>query len=587
MEAPSNRGLWLILAIVLFIRLPLLNQAIQGDDNVYISEGTHALVDPLHPGNTQYVFRGREVDLRGHTHPTTNGWFLAPLIVAFGGVPEIAFHAVYIVFSLIAAAAMWSLARRFSPQPIWATLLFIAVPAFVVNGSSLEADVPFLAFWMSAIALFCADRFALAAIAMVLASLTAYQAILLTPILAIWVWLKRRDSRAAWAAILVPPAAIAAWQVFERLSTGAMPAAVLSGYFTIYQTLAAKLSNAVMLTIHSWFIVFPLLFPLALAHAWRRRREPEAHFLLAWIVIFFGGALVIFFAGSARYLLPMAAPLALLASYQRPRLLAIGFGAQLLLSLALAAVNYQHWDGYRQFAQRLRPLAAGHRVWIDDEWGLRHYLGEQGGLPLMKTTRLQSGDIVVSSEMGHAVDLTAPVTQLAKLEIRPSIPVRLIGLESGSGFSTVSRGYWPFGLSSGVIDRVRAVQVGERHPTLEYVKLDSPQAAEHIVSGVYPNDRWMSKSAAVVLKSPKSAKPLSVTVYISNLARARKVTLLLDDREVASQTYSRDGVYTLTTAPIKPAGPSAMVGIEVDQTFHAPGDDRDLGVILIGVGFQQ
>jgi len=25
----------------------------------------------------------------------------------------------------------------------------------------------------------------------------------------------------------------------------------------------------------------------------------------------------------------------------------------------------------------------------------------------------------------------------------------------------------------------------------------------------------------------------------------------------------------------------------VDQTFHAPGDDRDLGVILIGVGFQQ
>jgi hypothetical protein len=507
--------------------------------------------------------------------------------VAFGGVPEISFHAVYIVFSLIAAAAMWSLARRFSPQPIWAALLFIAVPAFVVNGSSLEADVPFLAFWMTAIALFCADRIALAAIAMVLASLTAYQAILLTPILAVWVWLKRRDSRAAWAAIFVPPVALMAWQVFERLSTGAMPAAVLSGYFTIYQTLAAKLGNAVMLTIHSWFIVFPLLFPLALAQAWRKRREPDTHFLLAWIVIFFGGALVIFFAGSARYLLPMAAPVALLASYQRPRLLAIGFGLQLLLSLALAAVNYQHWDGYRQFAHRLRPLAASHRVWIDDEWGLRHYLGEQGGLPLMKTTRLQSGDIVVSSEMGHAVDITAPVTQLAKLEIRPPLPVRLIGLESGSGFSTVSRGYWPFGFSSGVIDRVRAVQVGERHPTLEYVKIDSPQAAGHIVSGVYPNDRWMSKSAAVVVKSPESARPLSVTVYISDLARARKVTLLLDDREVASQTYSSGGVHTLTTAPIKPAGPTSTVGIEVDQTFHAPGDDRDLGVILIGVGFQQ
>ena len=586
-SSTSRAGLWLVLSVVLLIRLPLLNQAVQGDDHVYITEAAHALIDPLHPGNTQYVFRGREVDLRGHTHPDTNGWFLAPLIAAFGGVLEVPFHAVYIVFSLIAAAAMWSLARRFSPQPLWACLLFVAVPAFVVNGSSFEADVPFLAFWMAAIAFFCAGRFAPAAMAMVLASLTAYQAVLLTPILGVWVWLKYRKSRAAWAAILVPPVTVAAWQIFERLTTGAMPAAVLSGYFTIYQTLAAKLQNALMLTIHSWFIVFPLLFPLALIGAWRRRREPDTFFLLAWISIFFAGALIIFFAGSARYLLPMAAPVAILASYLRPRLLAIGYGAQLLLSLEMAAVNYQHWDGYRQFAYRIHPLTAGHRVWIDDEWGLRHYLGELGGLPLMKTTRLRPGDIVVSSEMGRAVDLTAPVTRLARLDIRPAIPIRLIGLESHSGFSTVSQGYWPFSFSRGIIDRVRAVQVGERHPTLEYVKLDGPQAADHIVSGIYANDRWMSKSAVVVVKSPQAARPLSVNFYISDRARARKVTLLLDDREVISQTYTRPGAYTLTSAPVKPAGSTAMIGIEVDQTFRAPGDDRDLGVVLIGVGFQQ
>ncbi|HEV2446466.1 MAG TPA: hypothetical protein VGS58_11110 [Candidatus Sulfopaludibacter sp.] len=583
----QRNGLWLVLAAVLLIRLPLLNQAIQGDDHVYISEGAHALIEPLHPGQTKYVFQGREVDLRGHTHPATVGWFLAPLIVACHGVQEVPFHAAYIVFSLIAVAAMWSLARRFSPQPLWAALLFVAVPAFVVNGNSLEADVPFLAFWMAAIALFCADRLLLAAAAMVLASMTAYQAVLLTPILAVWVWLKRRDSRAAWAVIFVPPVTIAAWQIFERLATGAMPAAVLSGYFTIYQTLIAKLKNAAMLTIHSWFIVFPLLLPPALAQAWRKRREPHTLFLLAWIGIFFAGALAILFAGSARYLLPMAAPVCLLASSLRPRWLALGFGLQLLLSVALAAVNYQHWDAYRQFAYRLRPLAAGHRVWIDDEWGLRHYVGEQGGLPLVKTTRLRPGDIVVSSELGHSSEITAPVTPLAKLEIHSAIPLRLIGLEGGSGYSDVSRGMWPIGISTGVIDRVRAVQIGERHPTLEYVKLDSPQAAAHIVSGIYTNDRWMSKSAVVVVKSPETAKPLSVNFYISDLAKARKITLLLDDRVVASQTYSKPGeAYTLTSSPVKPAGPSAMVGIEVDRTFNAPGDNRDLGVVLIGVGFK-
>ena len=100
------------------------------------------------------MFQGEEVDLRGQPHPPLDGWVLAGLIAVFGGVKEIPFHAAYMVFSLIAAGAMWSLARRFSPHPLWAALLFVAVPAFVVNGNSLETDLPFLAFWMAAIALF-------------------------------------------------------------------------------------------------------------------------------------------------------------------------------------------------------------------------------------------------------------------------------------------------------------------------------------------------------------------------------------------------------------------------------------------------
>ena len=584
---PSRRGFWLVIAVVFLVRLPLLNQAIQGDDHIYLTEGAHALIEPLHPGNTKYVFQGREVDLRGHSHPTTNGWFLAPLIRLFGGVREVPFHAAYIVFSLIGVCAMWSLARRFSPQPMWAALLFIAVPAFVINGASLEADVPFLAFWMAAIALFCADRLWLSALAMVLASMTAYQAVLLTPILGFWVWQRRRKSREAWLAVFTPFFAIASWQVFERLTTGALPAATLSGYLTIYETLAAKLQNAVMLAIHSWFIVFPPLLLLAIPIAWRKRREPDTQFLLAWIGIFFAGALAIFFAGSARYLLPMAAPVALLASRLRPRWLAIGYGAQLLLSLELAAVNYQHWDGYRQFAQRLHPLASGHRVWIDDEWGLRHYAGELGGLPLLKTTRLQPGEIVVASELGRPVEVTAPVTRIAGMEIRPRLPLRLIGLESHSGYSTVSRGYWPFGISNGVIDRVSALQIGERHPVLEYVALDAPQAAAHIISGVDPSDHWTSKDAVVVVKSPASATPLQATFFISEKAPVRKVTLRLDDREMKSETFTGAGVHTLMSAPVKPLGATASVGIEVDRTFHTPGDGRDLGVVLLGIGFKQ
>jgi hypothetical protein len=412
---------------------------------------------------------------------------------------------------------------------------------------------------------------------------------LLTPILAVYVWLFHRRDRTRWLILLVAPLTVAAWQLFERLSTGSLPAAVLNGYLATYQTLDAKLASALALTIHSWFIVFPALVPPALVLAWRRRREPDTLFLLAWVGIFFAGALVIFFAGSARYLLPMAAPVALLASRLRPKWLAAGFALQLALGLGLAAVNYQHWAGYRQFAESLRGPAAGHRVWIDGEWGLRYYLESDGALPLQKTQRLRQGDIVVSSDLGASVNPVAPFAPLRTAEIRPALPLRLIGLDSHSGYSTVSRGFWPFGISAGLIDRVRAVEVAERHPTLAYLPMNAPQAADQIVSGIFSLEdnrfRWMSRSAVVALASPAAALPLRATFTIPSQARARRVTLLLDGREVASQTYLTPGTYTLESPPVRAAGAVAMVEIAIDQTFFAPPDSRELGMVLTGVGF--
>jgi hypothetical protein len=512
---------------------------------------------------------------------------------------------------------MWSLARRFSPHPLWAALLFIAVPAFVVNGNSLETDLPFLAFWMAAVALFVttpplsyvrssetrprvrthfpsrerkrAVGLPLSAVCLALAALTAYQAVLLTPILAVYVWLFHRRDRARWLILLIPPLTVAAWQLFERLSTGVLPAAVLNGYLANLQTFDAKLASALALTIHSWFIVFPALVPGAFILAWRRRREPDTLFLLAWIGLFFAGALVVFFAGAARYLLPMAAPVVLLAARLSPKWLAAGFAAQLALSLGLAVVNYQHWDGYRQFADSLRGPAAGHRVWIDGEWGLRYYLESDGALPLKKTQRLRPGDIVVSSELGDSVNPVAPFVTLRTAEIRPALPLRLIGLESHSGYSTVSRGFWPFGVSAGLIDRLRAREVTERHPTLAYLPMNAPEAADQIVAGIFSLEdnrfRWMSRSAVVALASPPAALPLRATFTIPPQARARRVTLLLDGREVASQTYPAPGTYTLESPPVRATGAVAMVEIAIDETFFAPPDSRELGIVLTGVGF--
>src|SRR6266540_3296084 len=127
----ARRYLLLSMGLALLIRLPFLNQAIQGDDHIYLTEAEHALIDSLHPSDVKYVFLGDEVDLRGHSHPPGNAWPLAGLILLFGGVKEVPFHAAYIAFSWIAVWGMWRLACRFSDRPLWATLLFIAVPPFV------------------------------------------------------------------------------------------------------------------------------------------------------------------------------------------------------------------------------------------------------------------------------------------------------------------------------------------------------------------------------------------------------------------------------------------------------------------------
>ncbi len=574
----------LLLAAVLLIRLPFLNQAVQGDDHIYLTEAAHALIEPLHPSHTSYVFQGSPVDLRGHSHPPLDAWVLAGLITIFGEVKEIPFHAAYTVFSLLAVWAMWSLARRFSPQPLWAALLFIAVPVFLVNGNSLESDLPFLALWMASVALFERHRL-LACVPMALAAMTAYQAVFLTPILGVYVWLYRRRDRAAWAAIFIPPLTIAAWQIFERLTTGALPAGQLALYLSRFHFFSPRARLA--LFIHSWFLVFPALVPGALLLAWRKRKEADTLFLLAWIGLFFAGALVVFFAGSARYLLPMAAPLVLLASRLGVRWLAIGFAAQMALGLGLAAVNYQHWDAYRQLAKDVH----GPRVWVDGEWGLRYYLETAGALPLTRTQPLRPGDIVVASELGGSVALSAPVSIVKTVEIKPAIPLRLFGLETGSGYSTISRGVWPFGLSRGIIDRVRVAQVVERRPTLEYLSMNAPEAKDQIVSGIYSLEdnrfRWMSRGAVLALKSPAAPTPLRVEFTIPDNAPARKLTVRLDGREVASQTYSAPGTYTLESAPVRAAAPTATVEIEIDRTFTAPPDARELGIVLTGVGFQR
>ena len=588
MTQTPRAGFWLIALFVLALRLPFITIAIQGDDYYYLAAAQHAQVDPAHPLHARLVFLGDPIDLRGHPHPPGNAWWLAALLMLTRDVRVPLFHALYLLFSLLAGWSMWRLSTKFVPEArLWATLLFCAVPAFVVNGTSLEADVPHLALWMAAVMLFVERRLVLSVLAMAAASSFAYQALALIPILGVYQWLYRRGDRAGWAVLLTPVLTVGGYQLFERLSSGDLPGTVLAGHMRNYglQTLAMKAKNAIALCGH----LTVMMSPLGVIALFKRRIP----FLTLWVLIFFAAALVLFFAGSARYLLPLAAPLAMLTAAQfhnRPALLGAALAFQLALGLSLATVSAQQWNAYAKAAEWLPAEPGSSRVWVNAEWGLRYYAEAAGARAVQRGQVLWPGDWLITSDLADRIPFTTGGGQALELRsqpIEPVLPLRLIGPGTGSGYSSVIYGLWPFGWSTGPADTIRLFRVVARAPELSWLPMNAPQTEFQIVSGVYSLEsdkwRWAAARADFVLKRPAHPAPLVAEVYIPDLAPGRTLRLELDGKTVLEKTLPAPGQVKLETAPLS----GERVSLSIDREFQAPGDNRKLGFILSGIGFRE
>ncbi len=643
----NARSLLVCLLFVAALRLPFLNQAIQGDDLYYLAGAEHALIEPLHPNHTHYVFQGRTVDMRGHPHPPLNCWLLAALLRIFGDVYEVPFHGVYLVFSLLAAAAMWFLARRFCSHPTLATLLFLVTPAFVISGSSLEADLPFIALLLSGAALFVYGADAnssllqcAAVVALALAAMTAYQAVLITPILVVYSLRgPARQRLRLWLVAIVPVLVVGAWQIFERATSGHAPISVLNGYMQQYGFwgLKPKLDDLLSLVVHAGWLVFPVLSAIAFrvrsrvviiivvvitasllpldfnplfwasfcvgalllarcAELLRRDSgaSPDERFLAAWVAIYFAGAVAIFFAGAARYLLPVAAPVAILTSrFLRGRRLWLisGLAAQLCLSLLLAKVNYDHWDGYRQFVLRHADEIAHRRTWVAAEWGLRFYAEAYGALPLTVSTPVQPEDLVLTSALADAASRSrSNLVNIDAFAIRPRIPFRLIGLGTRSCFQTAAFGLRQFDISTAPIDVIRVQRIVERQPTVSWLPMNAPEAAWQIVNGLYSLEehawRWMGSTATFRLKPLEGEARFVARIYVPPQVVPCHVTVALNQSVLRTYTFTAPGPYEVEA---KAAGLHGAVTatISTDKTFHAAGDERALGLIVREVGLQR
>ena len=633
-----HRTPWLLLlGLVALLRLPYLWFPVQGDDNFYLAMAQHALIDPVHPNNFKYVAEGAEVDLRGFPKPPGNAWILAGAVTAMGDIREPALHLLYAGFSLLALWAVWELALVFCARPHWAVAIFAAVPAFVINGNSLEADIPFLAFFLASMAfLVCAindesrPALVLMAICGATAALIEYKAVALVPLGGLYIWRSKRRSWAlAWLAVLAPAFVIGAWQLFERFTTGAASAEVLAGYFQSrgLQSPDKKLRNALALTVHAGWIVSPLLAAAtfgkfdwgaavltALAGAWfdpsplfwlplgcgvaillRAIRSAVADYAEAWLLLYFLFALVVFFSGSARYLLPLAAPVVIATVNRlqgRPTILAAGFALQLALALALNHANYEHWSGYRAAVAQLKTSLASQRSWIAGEWGLRFYAESEGAAPLRRGQSVRPGDIVISSRIGQRIEYTTgggAAAPILEFPVKPSLPLRLLAAKSRSTYSTHEGGFRAFDISTEPADVVTAVQIVERAPQLSFVPMNAPEVSFQLATGVYELQdswRWTNRRVVALLKRPTTPAPVQATFRIVDQSPVRRATLTVDGTVVGDQTYPGPGLYTLRSdQPFAAQSESVTVTLTFDRSFHTAEDARELAAILTGIGF--
>ena len=607
------RGFIFVIAAVLALRLPFLNQAIQGDDIFYLAGAKHAQIEPLHPKNVDFPLSGKMVSMQGHTHPPFNVWFLGLILWLVGDVKEPVFHLAYIPFSLMAALSCYALARRWTQRPLLATMLFMATPAFVINGTSLEADLPLLGLWMASMAVFvsASERsskawLAGAMILMALAAMDAYQSILLLPICGLYLGCFKKRWTPTWVALLTTPVTIALYQAFERMTTKAVPLAALAGNFQKYalQTLHNKMFNAAALIIHlgagvSSFtfgflvsrIVLPFLLGLALLAfcVWTMRRpEPERKFLAGWILLYFAAALVLFFAGSARYLLPLAAPLAILLSHLPfPRLLTFAVAGNMAVSLALAAVNYQHWGAYRAIAKDLELQTRDKRVWVNNDW-LRHYFEANGALPILEGQSVQPGEIVVSSKLGYPVPFTTGGgvrVALREWQVNPSLPFQLIGLNAHSGYSTVEKGFESFGFSVETpVDIVTAETIVEKKAAYPYVNMGSPESESQIAGGFYHIEdgrwRWMSGKGTVLLKREPEQTEIAIKYALPDILPGRNIELFINGHSFHKVTLPGPGAGELKANLPPFTIPQISVSVTIDKVFTPVNDQRNLGLIV-------
>jgi hypothetical protein len=470
-STPSSRLLerGLLAALVISALAPFLDKAVHIDDPAYLWVARHVLSHPLDFAGFDvnwygHVQRMAEVN----QNPPGVSYYYA-LVGWAAGFGEFALHSGALLPTLACLAGVHALARRLGAPAGFATLFAFTTPAFFVSSTTLMADVPMLApfcwavvWWMDGLEQSAEGRgrkqLAVAGLLVLLAALTKYFAIALFPLLALYALLRRAPLRQwAWA-LAIPLLGIASYEAvavalyghglltgagaYAGSASGAGSWAVRGVAGLVYaggclaslllvlplfgrRALGAGLAGAVAAALAAAVLgpdtphrLHELAFAAAAGGALGLAanallRDPSAGnaLLAAWLFGTFVFAAFLNWTVTARSLLPMVPPLAVLVAravdegmlQRRPQLLrlaaTVALGSALALALAIADGDAAAADAQRRAANTLHEQhGQGDAALVfQGRWGFHYYMQERGAQPVdFGGGRLTPGDIYVS-----------------------------------------------------------------------------------------------------------------------------------------------------------------------------------------------
>lgn len=366
-----------VLALLLLAAVgPFLGRALHVDEPLFVWAARQIDRAPLD-------FYGFEVNWTGTPEPMHEFFMNPPLTSAYvalvarlAGWNETALHAAFVPVALAALIGTFALASRFSSRPLFAALVTLSTPAFLVSSTMVMSDTLAVAFWAWALWLWdrglSEDRTRLliaAALLAGVAALTKYFAIALLPLMALSAALTARRTRPWLCALAIPLVMLVA---YERVTAAQYGHSLLFGaasYASRYQdaTLgmqARKLVQGLSFTggsaatllflspallrwrsalvpvllavglggiLGGWFRAQLLLWcAVGIGVLWLavddllRTRRPEAAVLVAWVLGTFVFASFTNWTVNARSILPLVPAVGILAARRLDRLTEAG-----------------------------------------------------------------------------------------------------------------------------------------------------------------------------------------------------------------------------------------------------------------------